>query len=189
MANNTNDPGKATILGKLGENSKNIMSIGALLFIVLPIVWWLIADNVRSVLRDFLIEREPEQCVVIPSVGHNIQTAPPGDWATVTWHNIERRSDCGVPELTAIVVNGDGIYHDVRTSTSGVMLSEGITPELSYKFQVPERAAPGRAWFRVTLDFPERGRTINTPRIFFTIPERASFGSPGPRGPRAMEGF
>ncbi len=148
-----------------------IMAVFALVAIIMPFGWWLVRDNVRDVLRDFVVGSTPKRCVRIPATGHWIESAEPGQWATVVWHDIERVGNCGVPDLSALVVNGDGIYHDVETSTAGVMLPAGITPELRYRFRIPEGASPGRAWFRVTLDWPDEGRSINSPRIFFSIIE------------------
>lgn len=165
-------------INSLGENAKSFLAIAALMVLVVPFLWWLVADELREGLRGFILGEQQTQCVAIPATGHTIETAPPGKWATVTWVNVNRQDDCGPPDLTAVVVNGDGIYHDVETSTQGVNLPRGITPSISYKFLVPKKAEPGRAWFQVTLNFPEKGRTINTPRLFFTIPEAEAFEAP-----------
>lgn len=133
-------------------------------------LWWLIEWRVAKYIKE-TANPSTARCVLIPTSGHNIIPAKRGEWAIIEWRNIERIADCGAPDLTAVVVNGDGILHDTELGTSGVKLDPGITPELRYRFRIPESAEPGTAWFRVTMDFHEEGRTINSPRVFFEIPE------------------
>lgn len=54
-------------------------------------------------------------------------------------------------------------------TTDGVALEVGVTPELRYKFKIPETATAGRAWFAVTVNFPAEGQTVNSPRVYFKI--------------------
>lgn len=156
-------------LTRASERAKEVGAIWPIALALLIAVWWLGSDKIRETLRDFLAGDQAKQCVIIPPSGHVIEGARPGGWATVTWHNINRISDCGTPDLTGLVVNGDGIYHDVLLSTSGVKLDIGVTGEIRYRFKIPDNATPGRAWFRVTLDFHEEGRSLNSPRVPFTI--------------------
>lgn len=111
-------------------------------------------------------------CVYIPNDNrHKIDSAPPGGLATVTWRDVRRIRECEKPSLTAVIVNGDGLYHDVELTTNGVSLPVGVHDKVVYGFIVPESASPGEAWFRIELDFHEDSRSIRSPKIDFTILE------------------
>jgi hypothetical protein len=138
-------------------------------------IWWLGKPRFDAYILS-LYQPAPvaKQCVSIPPTGHFIESAPPGEWATIEWRGIERLKECPRPDLSGIIVNGDGIFHAVDLSITGVNLDVGVTPAFRYQFRVPEGAEPGRAWFRVTLDFHEQGRSVNSPRVFFTILDPAN---------------
>lgn len=158
------------MLESLSKRSQQFVAIFAALAIIGPAIWWLGGDKLQSTLSDF-VNPNAAHCVRIPVNGHEIKSAAAGEWATVTWREIERTNDCGRPDIYGVLSNGDGIYHDVQLSTNGVNLKTGVTDELRYNFKIPQNVTAGRAWFRITLDFHQEGRTINSPRIYFIIEE------------------
>ena len=115
-------------------------------------------DYARSwVMRTFdLVEPSGGPCTTIPAHGHFITPeASPGDWASVEWRDVVRhRPDCGLPEVSAIVTNGGGFYHDAPLSITGVMLPVGAS-NVSYRFFLREELSAGPARFRVTVTFPD----------------------------------
>lgn len=152
----------------ISDKSSGILSIVALMTIILSTIWWIAEDKVVLILKDILKD-ESHHCVVFPPSGHVIESESPGKWGTITWNGLNKFESCGIPQVTAVIVNGDGIYHDAPLSITGINVGVDEDMPIRYKFRIPPQSTPGRAWFRVTLTYSEVGRTINSPRVFFQI--------------------
>lgn len=163
------------VIKQLGELAPAVLATIGVLSMVFTGLWFLAEPRVREFVSDLAgTHQAAKVCTVFPIAGHYIESAEPGEWATVTWTNIAKVSDCGPPDLVARVVNGDRILHDVPLNVTGIKLPLGVTTELRYKFQVPETATPGAARFYIELAYPEAGRSITSPQIPFTILGRGS---------------
>ncbi len=158
-----------TTLSSLAKKAQNLSAIIAFVATICVGVWWIAEDKVRQIARNLVIE-SVDKCATIPASGHLIETAPAGSWGVVEWVAVERHADCGIPEITGVISNGDGILHDLELSTEGINYPVGIH-NIRYAFLVPKNVKSGRAYLMVTVNYPDAGQTINTPRIPFEIPE------------------
>lgn len=119
-------------------------------------------------------DRFAANCISFPDTGHTIErrngggtSIPLRDTALVTLVGVKKIADCGVPDVTGVIVNGKGISHTFDLAP--LMFELGENGPTRFSFNLPAGMEPGGAAFRIIHDYPQRGRTARSPRIFFTL--------------------
>ncbi|MEO0859239.1 MAG: hypothetical protein AAFY65_01400 [Pseudomonadota bacterium] len=161
-------------MNQLAELAKNVTAILAVLGVLGGGAMWLLEPHIAAWLQDRVSAPVPigGACTRIPRSGHFAGSGRSDDWVVLEWREVERlRDDCGQPDVTAIVANGDNVLHEADLSISGITLTKG-THDLKYLFRVPNETQPGPARIRVFVNFPNAvggAPPVISPWVRFTI--------------------